>query len=398
MFPRAHGSTEQHLHKYTTEIKLPILCNLIRRYDPHIIGAIEVGWNWKRYKASDWLALMVSDLQRESRSYAAYNEHESEYPFGRYQPGGTGMIILDELIPYSKRGFSDLRKLGRWTSYTIEGKKGHKTRVFVVYNVGGNTSHHTGSYYQQVLQHIQLHDLQTTPRKLFEADFLHRLRQRRKAGKRLIVMMDANEHAITGRMCRRLGQDGIELVNTTQAIHGKQPEKTFAKGQRPIDGIWHTPDVEMTHIKWVPFTESPGDHMACIFEFTTLSVMGQNEQRIVYPPCRRLNTKITNVAERYGEEVEQQFPIHHIVARLDALELSMGHAYPASSENIEKLEGLDCQVVEIQRHCEKECRKIRWGDLPFSKKTSCGMSKYRCTQSYSVKTRGRSITWATSAA
>jgi hypothetical protein len=70
----------------TTEIKLPILCNLIRRYNPHIIGAIEVGWNWKRYKASDRLALMVSDLQRESRSYAAYNEHESEYPLADTSP------------------------------------------------------------------------------------------------------------------------------------------------------------------------------------------------------------------------------------------------------------------------------------------------------------------------
>ena len=108
--------------------------------------------------------------------------------------------------------------------------------------------------------------------------------------------------------------------------------------------------------------------MACIFEFTTQSVIGQHEQRIVYPPCRRLNTKIAGVVECYGAEAESQFSINRIVERLDKLERTMGSTYPAHPEHVQQLEMLDRQVIEIQRHCEKICRKIQQGDLPFCEK------------------------------
>jgi hypothetical protein len=270
----------------TTNVKSAKLCDIIRQYDPHVIGLNEVGRNHSKYRSSERLSSFITELHRESRSLAAYNELEKDISSRKYQPGGTGILVLDELIPYSRRGQVDPRKLGRWTSYIIEGKNGHCTRFVQGYSVGRNRSDLLASHYQQVLRYIQKHNLRTTPRKLFEDDFLHQLRVWRLCGERLIVMLDANENVSHGAMCSQFSQEGIDLRNSTIGRHGGQADKPHAQGSEPIDGLWHTPDTEMTEVKWLSFEESPGDHRACVFEFTTQSTMGNFEQRIVYPPCR----------------------------------------------------------------------------------------------------------------
>jgi hypothetical protein len=374
-------------------VKSAKLCSAIRKYDPHVIGLDELGRNWDQYRSSERLSAFIGDLQRESRSTVAYNEHEKGINRRKYQPGGTGMLILDELIPYAKRGSTDPRKLGRFLSYVLEGRNGHRTRVVTVYAIGRNRSERLASYYQQQVRYIQLHNLRTTPWQLLEDDLLQQLRVWRASGERIILMMDANENITTGRLCRQLGNDDIELQNSTLLRHGKLPTNTHADGSEPIDGLWHTPDVEITEVKWLSFEESPGDHRACVFEFTTHSVIGNFEQRIVYPPCRRLNTKIRGVVERYGKLAEAQFAVHRISERLDRLELIMGHSYPPSPEHQRAMEILDKQVVEIQRHCENKCRKIYRADLAFSAPVKLW---HECTRNCSACTKARSGTWGIS--
>jgi hypothetical protein len=215
----------------TANIKSAKLCDIIWQYDPHVIGLNKVGRNHSKFRSSERLSSFISDLRRESRSLAAYNELEKDISNRKYQPGGTGILVLDELIPYSCRGQVDPRKLGRWTSYIIEGKNGHRTRFVQGYSVGRNRSDLLASHYQQVLWYIQKHNLRTTPRKLFEEDFLHQLRVWRLCGERLIVMLDANEHVSHSALCSQLGQEGIDLRNSTIARHGGQADKT--------DEIWY---------------------------------------------------------------------------------------------------------------------------------------------------------------
>jgi hypothetical protein len=114
----------------TANVKSAKLCDIIRQYDPHVIGLNEVGRNHSKYRSSERLSSFISDLHRESRSLAAYNELEKDISNRKYQPGGTGILVLDELIPYSRRGPIDPRKLGRWTSYIIEGKMGTERGLY----------------------------------------------------------------------------------------------------------------------------------------------------------------------------------------------------------------------------------------------------------------------------
>ena len=99
----------------------------------------------------------------------------------------------------------------------------------------------------------------------------------------MILMMDANDHVLTGRLCRQLTQDSIGLQEITKDHIGELCPKMHIRGSRPIDGVWATPDITVTGVKWLNFPDSPGDHRSCIFDFTTLSATGVTKKKIVLP-------------------------------------------------------------------------------------------------------------------
>ena len=277
------------------------------------------------------------------------------------------MLLLNDIIPYSKKGGKDFRDLGRWVSVILAGSQHHQTRVIQCYGVRPERSTQTGSVYQQHVRYMQETGLEGyTPRQLFEEDFLNQLRVWRMNGDRLIVMMDANEHVLSGRLCRQMTTDGINLREITKEYIGTLCPHTYIDGSQPIDGVWATPDITITGVKWLPFALSPGDHRACIFEFTTLSAIGNTEKRIVYPACRRLTSRNGRSVEHYTEEMLRQFKFHNMEARLDAICSSVDRpdTYPPDGRHPSDI--LDQQLVEIQRHCEKSCRKIYQNDSECS--------------------------------
>lgn len=139
---------------------------------------------------------------------------------------------------------------------------------------------------------------------------------------------------------------------------GELCSHTHRSGSEPIDGVWATNDITITAVKWLSFEESPGDNRTCIFDFTTLSVVGTKEKRIVLPKCRRLISTNPFAVERYTNELLRQFDIHRIEARMDAVIDSHSETYPPSSLCRSTHNHLDNQVAEIQRHCEKTCRTV----------------------------------------
>ena len=292
--------------------KAALLQYLIRKYEVHFVGLGEVGVNWSMMKHGKRLLSLLSEVENGARSSTAHNSRQSER-HGIHQQGGVGLILMNEIVPYYKKGSKDFRHLGRWDSAIISGCQGHRTRLVQVYAVRPEYSEEMGSVCQQQVRYMQESDIYgVTPRQLFESDFLNQLRVWRNQGDRLIVMMDANEHVLTGRMCRQLANEDINLREITQDFHGSLCPNTHSSGSQPIDGVWATADITVTAIKWLSFEESPGDHRACVFEFTTLSSIGNHEKKIVYPACRRLTSKCPRSVEVYSAEMLRQFDIHRI--------------------------------------------------------------------------------------
>ena len=110
-------------------------------------------------------------------------------------------------------------------------------------------------------------------------------------------MMNVMVHIIDGCMCQKLVVDEINLCKTSQSFLQQLSPFIYEYGSTPILGILNTPDMEITGIKWLPNSESPGEHRVCVFEFTMLSLMGKNEDKMGYPQCCWLNTWIYGFAE-----------------------------------------------------------------------------------------------------
>ena len=334
---------------------------LVRKYDIQFVGLGEVGINWL-LAVNKRLLSLLPDFGLHVKSRMAHNKNEQ---ISVHQQGGVGTLVLGELISYYKKGSNDFRNLGRWTSFLLQSVQGHRTRVVQAYAVRSQRSQEEGSVYQQHLRYLQNNGFDTvTPRALFESDLLWQLQVWIALGDRIILMMDINCHVLTGRFSRALADNGLREI--TKDFLGELCPNTHSSGSEHIDGVWTTSDITVTAVKWLPYEESPGDHRACIFDFTTQSAIGTTEKRIVLPQCRRLISTNPSAVLIYSEEMDRQFDIHRIEARLKEMDEITNCNFPLPDIYVDRLEKLDEQVAQIQLHCESICRKIYHPESPFS--------------------------------
>jgi hypothetical protein len=96
-------------------------------------------------------------------------------------------------------------------------------------------------------------------------------------------------------------------------------------------------------------------------------MVGAFKPKIVRPVGRRLVMANWYCVIRYNKIVEEQFLIHRIIERMDAIEnLVTICGYPAPDWLQRMILKLHKQMDEIRLHAEKKCRKILTPDLPFS--------------------------------
>jgi hypothetical protein len=184
-------------------------------------------------------------------------------------------------------------------------------------------------------------------------------------GERIILMMDI------GRLSRALTHEPIGLCEITKDHLGSLCPNTHASGSEQIDGVWATSDITITAFKWLSYEESPGDHRACVFDFTTLSAIGSHERKIVLPKCRRLISSNPGAVAAYNAEMDRQFKFCRIEERMmQEIDEATEGMFPIPEEYWLKADRLDIQIGEIQLHCEKGCRVIYRIDSAFTPDTS----------------------------
>ena len=354
--------------------KARMLRAAVRKYDVQFVGLGEVGVNFKKANKKRLLSLLP-DLGLNARSTTAHNQHEN---IAIHQQGGVGTIVLGELLNYYKKGCNDFRKLGRWTSFILQSVQGHRTRVVQCYAVRAVRSKEIGSVYQQHLRYIQHNGLgNVSPRELFETDLCWQLQVWRALGDRIILMMDANCHVLTGKLSRALTDESIGLREITKDHLQQLCPNTHASGSEQIDGVWCSSDITITAVKWLTYEESPGDHRASVFDFTTLSAIGSVERKISLPQCRRLISTNPGAVESYTGDMDKQWDIHRIDERLDAIDEATQGVFPIPEEYQILSERLDKQTIEIQIHCENRCRIIYRPDSAFSPDFSIWHKRYQ---------------------
>ena len=91
----------------------------------------------------------------------------------------------------------------------------------------------------------------------------------------------------------------------------------------------------------------------------TQSILGEFRYKVCRPVSRRLLTAQAESVKCYNEIVREQFEIHRITERMDAIDRMTKHCrYPLPRWLRSMIIKLYKQMTEIRVHAEKKCRKI----------------------------------------
>jgi len=194
-------------------------------------------------------------------------------------------------------------------------------------------------------------------------DFLAQLQVWQRQGDRLLIFMDMNKHVLRRTMAHYLLSMG--LVEATHQHWGTEEPHRFIGGVDPIDGVWHTPDLEVSALVQLSFHEGLGDHRTVLVDVTTQSAIGKHEFRVVRPKACRLNSMNTRVHSRYITHLEGQMAICRMPDRLEVCGQSIT-GFPTTEANKNLMQRLDTQMEEMQRGSETQCRHLYSTAMPFS--------------------------------
>ncbi len=233
----------------------------------------------------------------------------------------------------------------------------------MAYQVGASKPKGIMMIYQQHLRHIQTNRLRTNPKQLFQNDLIQALKRWIGHGECILLLMDMNEHIISGSLAQEL--QWLGLVKATNKVWQDEEPHNFVFGRSPIDRVYHTPDLEVAGVTLLSFRESVGNHCTILVDITSLSAIGQQEHKIVCPSAQRLTTKNKQSVKKYLDDVTEQFRQHKISEQQDTL-ISAVEEGPLTPNLMEQMERINSLKTEIQKGSERRCRKIIKPLLLFS--------------------------------
>ncbi len=106
--------------------------------------------------------------------------------------------------------------------------------------------------YQQHGRYMQIEGITGTPRELFSSDFVNAILRWIEHGDCIFLFVDANKHILTGKLPTALAKLGLQ--EATHTLWGESEPRTYVHGDgAPIDGVFHTPDIEVTTIMQLSF-------------------------------------------------------------------------------------------------------------------------------------------------
>lgn len=245
------------------------------------------------------------------------------------------------------------------------GRRGYSIQIqttalelYRAYCPGKRRSEGPHTVYTQQLTTINNLGLDTTPYSLFVNDLVSALQGWRAAGDRIILFIDSNEHILRGHLARRLSHPSINLQESSHRFwQTDQEHNTHYMGTQPIDGIYTSPEIDVTSFMALSFHEGVGDHRTSIVDFSTTSVIGQHQGHIVRPTSRRLTTKQHRSVTNYNTDLLSQLTLHRIPERLRQIAVD-AKAPLHDSSLLQRSENVFGEIKQYRLCSERTCRRI----------------------------------------
>jgi hypothetical protein len=215
-------------------------------------------------------------------------------------------------------------------------------------------------------------------------------------GERILVCIDMNKHVLTGTLAQEFFRLGM-VEATHMQWHGEEPH-TYIDGSAPVDGVYHSPNLEVMAIAQLSFHEGVGYHRTVLVDVTTRLAIGQQEFRVVRLLAWKLSTKNKASTKTYLKRMVTEFERHKLVDCQHSIIAELGKG-PITAHIQEAIEMLDVKKTEIQHSCESQCRKIVKPFLPFSIPVQTAHKQQEAfvnlKQRHNGKSRNSNIIWDT---
>jgi hypothetical protein len=143
----------------------------------------------------------------------------------------------------------------------------HITRIVVAYQPGASKVEELKTVYQHHLQYIQSRGLPYSLVKLFDHDLSKQIKEWRDKGKRILLVIDINDHPSCNKFYSKLIENNSEIDEFMHKCWGPKEPYTRHAGKSTIDGGYKTPEVELVNFSMLHFAESPGDHRSFLIDF-----------------------------------------------------------------------------------------------------------------------------------
>jgi hypothetical protein len=194
---------------------------------------------------------------------------------------------------------------------------------------------------------------------------MKQLNKWRREGDCLVVCMDANEDMYKKSLGKSLtSSEGLNMVEVVGEFTGKRIGATFFRGSKPIDGVWATQDLVVTHACVMPSGFGVGDHRLFVVDFQEESLIGKVPLRVKQFTTHWLNTKVSSGAVgNYLSQLEKNLEHHQLIECIGEL-----HTKHKSRRKFQQgLNKLDTLSKDLMiSNAKKKCRKIKSGRIPFS--------------------------------
>jgi hypothetical protein len=129
----------------------------------------------------------------------------------------------------------------------------HVTRIVVAYRPCASKTEGLKTVYQLHLQYIQSRGLQFNPVKLFHHNLSRQIKEWRGKGKRIILMMDINNHPLRNKLYTKLKEQNTKMEGFMHKCWGPKEPYTHHSRKSPIYGGHKTLEVEIVNLSMLTF-------------------------------------------------------------------------------------------------------------------------------------------------
>ena len=292
-----------------------------------------------------------------------------------YETGGTGIVTMGKGSTHTIGSGEDDKGMGRWNWITLQGKHDKKTTIISIYRPGKN---------QMILDKQQAHiskqrpgvAMQIGPQELWDKELILLVKSFQDKEHDIIVAGDWNDDLNNKRGAVQVMMTNIGLTELLTSRYGVGPE-TYHIGTNTIDGIFATRGITIQQGGYTSHEESPSDHRWLWIDVAETTLLERNRDDYAPSVERRATSKIPSVRNKFNALLEAQVHQHNLHTKMKDLYFNAKATGMLTKEQEKVYDSIEERMKRGVKYADRNCRKVRSGKIPFSKKAQEIMRKLR---------------------